>query len=287
VSPRAWRLAALLALALAAGLVAADAAQRVSQRRGGGPDWAPAEAMLKANGDITSRLALGEAALSDAPAQGRGLVLAKGGAPLAPAELDALASFAARGGRVVVLGDPDAAARLGSGVASAPILLAGNASFPDAHAVLDPRPGARVAAWSANGSFVDVDGDGRATAADAPGPFALATWSPDGRVLVVGSAGWLSPDALRDPAGAAEAQRWLAQAFPPGTRVALDAAHDAPWPAAIPGSLQDAAATPQLGAPVALALAASGLCAALGLAREEGRAERRGLDAPVRREDVR
>src|SRR5581483_11341444 len=155
VSRAAWALAAALALALAGALLTMDAAQRVRERSGAPLDWSAAEQALRERGDVVQRVALTEAALPQPPAT---LLVA---APISTEELDAVASFHDHGGRVVVLGDAALAARLGSRIADAPILPA-NGSV--ARPVLDAREGAHVLAWSANGTFVDANGDGVADA---------------------------------------------------------------------------------------------------------------------------
>lgn len=273
---------ALLALALLAATLAADAARHAAAvaRADDAARVEDLEALAVATGHEPRALVTGLLPLADAPGEGRGVLLAGGGRALAPREVRALSTFAESGGRALVLGDAEAAAAVGVRLVDAPVAAGGGLgvpvatassafALPDARPLLDPRPGAEALAWTGNGTFVDVDGDGRATAADAAGPFTVASRDASGRVVVVGSRSLA--DARVAEADARAFLEWLVQeTFPPGTRVLVDASRSASLPQALARAplavAVHVAHVPALGSAVVLALVAAGVGAAMALA---------------------
>jgi hypothetical protein len=137
---------------------------------------------------------------------------------------------------VIVDDDPDVAARLGVSILSARVLDADVSPASVAHPVVDARPGARVLVLSSNASFVDVDGDGKASQGDAFGPFALVVQSPDDRVIVGGGAD-------------------VAHFAPTSARVIVESPRSDPLALAA----VDVSSQPWLGALVGVGIAAAGL----------------------------
>lgn len=213
-------LLALAIVALAAGLVAADAAWRHARASAGGPyDWSATEALLVDAGLRSVRVSSSLLAVEDV---GGVIVPASGVAPL-PAELDRLESFVRGGGRLLVLGEPAVAARFGMEVSRAPILPTEGGAVRSAGGTLlaDVTPllgsGEPTLVTTAE-TFVDADGDGRAGANDVAGPFVVGRTAAEGRVLVL---------SLRET----PTDGMIGRFFEPGALVALDgsrALHDAP-----------------------------------------------------------
>lgn len=229
------------------------------------------------------------AAVRDEPGLGQGLVVVGDGRRLDVHEVDAVMAFAARGGRVLVLGDDDVARRAGIPVAETPVVGSDrgiraiftvadqtvNALLVDARPVL-ASPDADVIAVTSSDAFVDVDGDGHATRTDVAGPFVVA--ARQGPFLVVGSAAALQSEARESLLGAA---------FPPGTEVLLDRTRGTS-PFAVPlvgvlGGVEDAWASPARFALAAALLAAALLVAFPRRGLAEGPSE--DLDAPLRPEE--
>lgn len=274
---------ALVALAVLAVALAADAARHAAAftRADGTADAAPLHALARAAGHEARELATGLLPLAEAPGEGRGVLLAGGGRTLGEREGDALARFAGSGGRALVLGDAEAAAALGVDVVAEPVAARADAgipatwegrafALPDARALLDRREGAVAVARTANGTFIDVDGDGRATGADAAGPFVVATRDAAGRAVVVGSR------ALADPRVAdADARAFIEdvarKVFPPGIELLVDASRGARLASALARAplavALDVAHVPALGALAVALLAAAGY----GVAARPGR----------------
>lgn len=212
------------------------------------------------------------------------------------ADVAAVLAFHGEGGRLLVLGDPPLASRLGVVLGPSPIeepqrdtveaSIVGRdgtivAALPAPHPVLDGREGSRVLASTANASFVDVDGDRSPTAGDAGGPFAVAVRVPDGRAVVVGEdslSGAAFTSTLSNPAF------FLAlvdEVAPRGAPVVFDST-GAEGPAGLAG-IALAAAERADGPVASLAIAAAGAAATAAAATSRPNPGRRdgGIDLPV------
>lgn len=268
----AWGVAALvLALALGAGL----AAHATARLAGGGEPfpWAGMRGLAAERGLDVRTIAADPAVLSGVDAARAVLVLPPGGRPYDPSELAQVQGFAARGGRVVVLANPGAAAAFGFGLGGARVRVPGGDAVPvtmadltatlaEVRPVLLAPPGAATVAWTANATFLDADGDGAATPQDVAGPFPFARGSADGGVLVLGSAGLVTPEGLAAADTRALARSLLDAALAPGVVVVLDDSRAAGpldavvrSPAAVALQLP---AQPWLAAPLAALLLAGG-----------------------------
>ncbi|MFA5861775.1 MAG: DUF4350 domain-containing protein [Candidatus Thermoplasmatota archaeon] len=239
----------LLLLVLLCGAFAGQAAWRYrSADPGVSADWSATEILLQEAGlrpeHIESTLlAIGRGGAS-------GLIVRANGADLTREEVDAVSAFAQNGGRVIVLAETALAARFGMEVAPVAIhsttggvLRAegvGGPLLPAARPLLgagDPILSTETA------SFVDADGDGRASATDVAGPFTVGRRTPEGGVIVISSADLLEPASLEDAATRAYARDLFATHFPAGAIVALDATRardDAPLRDAIVAASIDA-----------------------------------------------
>lgn len=251
------RALALAALALSAALLVGDAARHAAAlaRAPEAPPPDDAFRTLDEQGHDVRHVRAHLGVLDERAGEGRGLVVQGGSRGYDTGELATLARFVESGGRLLVLGEPDASRLLGVSAAVAPVVdpaasgvrmrgLEAAATLARAWPLQDVRGDARALAWSAPESFVDVDGDGRAQAGDVPGPFALALAAHDG--VVVG--------ALALPTGAdgeALARELLAEAFPPGTEILVDGTRAAEGvevvPRAIAATFLDLAHLPALG----------------------------------------
>lgn len=255
--------------------------------------WDSAHAVLAGNGNEAGRLATTETALDALPGEGTGLLVPSARGAWTERELASVESFVVRGGRVLLLADASLAERFGVAVVRAPIAEPGAEGvpvaldtregalpgrYPDAMPLLAPE--ARALARTRSSSIVDVDGDARAGAGDAAGPFTVALAAMEGRVIVAGSARLLDPDALADAEVRATAAALLREAFPAGVRVVLDDARVAHARDALARAPALAALAlsndARLGAAAALAMIAAGAL----LAADRAGARRSGAAQP-------
>lgn len=284
--------AGFVALLFAGGALTADAAWRAASLRGAGADWGPAEQLLAGNGAEAVRIEASLVALTEADVDG--LILREGGRAFTRLELESLDAFVSRGGRVLILGEPQAARAFGVEIVPQRILASTHGELRatpsdgrEGPMVPDARPllGQGEPTLFANASaFVDVDGDGRAGAPDAAGPFTVAMAVAEGNVVVFGSAGLLSGERLADGPTEAYARDQLDELFPPGSRVALEAsrtddghrARDAALAAAL-----DVSAAPWPRAIVLCALVAAGACFAAAARGGEKAIQERDAKVPL------
>lgn len=203
--------AGVLALVLVAALLAGDYAWRAGPPASQSHDWSAIRALVEQRGAKATYLEATWLALDTGSVDV--VIVADGGRAPTGEERDALARFVAEGGRALVLGEPDAARALGVEILGAPISSA--TSIPSARPVLGVG---ETIATSGEGSYLDVDGDGRASPADAAGPFPIAIALHDGRAIVVGSASLESAPLL--------AAEILGRLDVAQSTVALDASRD-------------------------------------------------------------
>lgn len=223
---RGW--IAVAALALLSSAIVADATWSAARLRDAGTaDWGLADAMLREQGIEPTRVVSTLLALD--PARVDGVIVRVGEVVPTAAESDAVAAFAASGGRAIVLADPALAERFGMEIAPAPIHATDGSPLRAHGASAALLPGAmpllgtgEIAVSTQAASFVDADADGRASAGDVAGPFPVGRRAEEGRVIVLSSPGLLDPEPLEDEATRAFVRDILAEHFPPGSRVAID-----------------------------------------------------------------
>jgi len=213
VTDRRVRLAWMLAGAAVLVVVAAAGARTVALIGAGAQAPEGAAAAAEAAGRPTVPVRTSLAGLPEDPAQGRTVIVPGTGPPTTDAEARSLERFVDAGGRLLALGDrglpdrfdlptgpgPVRAAEDPTGPVPARAAVEGQAhelALPGARAVLVEDDPGGVAAESGNATFLDLDGDGRATREDAAGPFPLAGTAADGRVLVLGTPGLATEAAL-------------------------------------------------------------------------------------------
>lgn len=219
----------LLLLLLLSGALAGQATWRYrSADPGVSADWSAAEILLEETGlrpvhVESTLLTIGRGGAS-------GLIVRANGVELTREEIDAVSVFAQNGGRVLVLAETALAARFGMEVARVQIhSTTGNplrAEGGEGPLLPAARPllGAGEPILSTDrASFVDADGDARASATDVAGPFTVGRRTPEGGVIVISSADLLEPASLEDAATRAYARDLFAAHFPAGALVALDA----------------------------------------------------------------
>lgn len=297
---------AALALALAVGLLAGAAASRGLDlsRAAPVPSWDSLVALVAETGREAVVLRSSEVALHDAPADGRLLVVPGGGRALREAELAAVERFVERGGRLLVLGDDAVAERFGARLAASPVRTTGETgeglpatgrvagrefalAIPDARPVLDGRPGAVALARTSPATFLDANGDGVESAADAAGPFVAASADAGSRVAVVGSRLLLAPEALRLSENHVFVSVLVDALAAPRARVYLDDARAASpvsaAPRALAGAVLDAEHDRALGATLAVLLSATGLFTARASAPSHTERASSSLDERVPR----
>jgi hypothetical protein len=152
---------------------------------------------------------VGAIPLDDAPDSA--LIVPGGGRSMTDAEIGHVEAFADAGGTVLLTGPPALARALGTPVHEAPITpidasaesipvqaTVDRESFdvraPAALAILDVDQPGPPNARTGNRTFLDLDGDGRETDRDRPGPFPVAD-TPRSNVLVLATPGLASePD---------------------------------------------------------------------------------------------
>jgi len=136
------------------------------------------------------------------------------GRSLTEPEVDQLTRFVDRGGHALVLGDRSIAQALDVPLAASPAMPvdggrevparatideeAYRLRVPDAIPVLDTRKRAPVTVATTNATFLDVDGDGRESENDAPGPHPLSQTASEGRMLFLATPNLAQPYALGD-----------------------------------------------------------------------------------------
>lgn len=221
-------LLAALALAVFAGALLADAAaDHARTEEGERADWSATRALLDGIGARSAPIRASLLALDEIDADG--LVVRSNGVAPTPAEVEAVSRFARRGGHVLVLAEPTVAARFGMEIVPArihatdggplrgegdpaPLLRAASPILGEGDVLLETVPE----------TFVDADGDRRASAGDVAGPFPIARSALGGRVVVLSTPLLLDEEAMEDAATRDLLVSLLEERFPAGSLVALD-----------------------------------------------------------------
>lgn len=298
---QARRVGQVATVALAALLLGLVGVRTVSMSVASPPDAGGIETLMEARGLETVPVRGSLASVPTEEADGAGLVVVGSGRGFSNAEVSRVQAFVEAGGRVLVLGarelpgtfgvplastaastvrpDPGVPARAQVGTKAFELVL------PAAIPVLDTKPGGPVTVRTTNVSYLDLDGDGHETGADAGGPFLVSRRAGDGRVLVVSAPGLASQAALQQADNRAFLEALLDEHMPAVGPVYLDRARAAgPFQAPLAGLLAvlaEPAEDPRWGVPLTVAgLVAIGAHAWAALAPRR-REDDLGLDEPV------